>query len=63
MEGSVSTRSLYEGLDRRPFIPDYFFHKGGMINFTRFVASYYGPAKVRCNCGQSRGNPDPAGHG
>ena len=42
-------RSLYEGLDRRPFVPDYFFHKGGMINFTRFVASYYGPAQVRCN--------------
>ncbi|MCY3778364.1 MAG: SDR family oxidoreductase [Candidatus Aminicenantes bacterium] len=43
-------RSLYQGLDRSPFVPDYFFHKGGMINFTRFVASYYGPAKVRCNC-------------
>ncbi|MDE2926289.1 MAG: SDR family oxidoreductase [Acidobacteriota bacterium] len=43
-------RSLYQGLDRSPFVPDYFFHKGGMINFTRFVASYYGPAQVRCNC-------------
>ena len=42
--------SLYRGLDRQPFVPDYFFHKGGMINFTRFVASYYGPAEVRCNC-------------
>lgn len=28
---------------------DYFFHKGGMINFTRFIASRYGPAGVRCN--------------
>lgn len=30
--------------------PDYFFHKGGMINFTRYVASYYGKDNVRCNC-------------
>lgn len=30
--------------------PDYFFHKGGMINFTRFIASYYGSRNVRCNC-------------
>ncbi len=30
--------------------PDYFFHKGGMINFTRFIASYYGSKDVRCNC-------------
>jgi NAD(P)-dependent dehydrogenase (short-subunit alcohol dehydrogenase family) len=43
-------RSLYEGLDKPPFVPDYYFHKAGMINFTRFVASYYGPAGVRCNC-------------
>ncbi|NLC68908.1 MAG: SDR family oxidoreductase [Clostridiaceae bacterium] len=42
--------TLYEGLDFHAFVPDYFFHKGGMINFTRFVASYYGPRNVRCNC-------------
>jgi NAD(P)-dependent dehydrogenase (short-subunit alcohol dehydrogenase family) len=30
--------------------PDYFFHKGGMINFTKFVAAYYGKSNVRCNC-------------
>lgn len=42
--------SLYEGLDYSGFIPDYFFHKGGMINFTRFVASYYGKHNIRCNC-------------
>ena len=29
--------------------PDYFFHKGGMVNFTRYCASYYGPQNVRCN--------------
>jgi NAD(P)-dependent dehydrogenase (short-subunit alcohol dehydrogenase family) len=41
---------LYEGMDFHGFVPDYFFHKGGMVNFTRFVASYYGPRNVRCNC-------------
>lgn len=29
--------------------PDYFFHKGGMTNLTRFMASYYGPKNVRVN--------------
>lgn len=43
-------RTLYEGLDMTGFIPDYFFHKGGMVNFTRFVASYYGTKNIRCNC-------------
>jgi len=42
--------SLYEGLNMNGFVPDYFFVKGGMINFTRFVASYYGSRSVRCNC-------------
>jgi NAD(P)-dependent dehydrogenase (short-subunit alcohol dehydrogenase family) len=41
---------IYEGTDMHGWYPDYFFHKGGMINFTRFVASYYGPRGVRCNC-------------
>ena len=40
--------SLYEGLGwGSP--PDYFFHKGGMLNFTRYVASRLGPHGVRCN--------------
>jgi len=30
-------------------VPDYFFHKAGMVNLTRFLASYYGPRGVRCN--------------
>ncbi|TMV48786.1 SDR family oxidoreductase [Paenibacillus mesophilus] len=47
MVGPDST--LYEGLGTR-VNPDYFFHKSGMINFTRYVASQYGPAGVRCNC-------------
>jgi len=29
--------------------PDYFFHKGGMLNFTRFAASKLGPLGVRVN--------------
>ena len=40
----------YTGTNMDAWIPDYFFHKGGMINFTRFIASYYGDKGVRCNC-------------
>jgi NAD(P)-dependent dehydrogenase (short-subunit alcohol dehydrogenase family) len=29
--------------------PDYYFHKGGMINFTRYAASHYGAKNVRVN--------------
>lgn len=40
--------TLYEGLDwGSP--PDYFFHKGGMINFSRYAASKLGPRGVRVN--------------
>lgn len=42
--------SLYKGLGMRVPNPDYFFHKGGMLNFTRYTASYYGSRNVRCNC-------------
>lgn len=41
--------TMYEGLDMRTN-PDYYFNKGGMMNFTRYVASQYGSAGVRCNC-------------
>lgn len=41
---------------------DYFFHKAGMTNLTRFMASYYGPKNVRCNILEPGGffnNQDP----
>ncbi len=41
---------LYEGTPLSGWYPDYFFHKAGMINFTGFVASYYGLKNIRCNC-------------
>lgn len=40
--------TLYEGLGwGSP--PDYFFHKGGMVNLTRYAASRLGPRGVRVN--------------
>ena len=42
--------AVYKGTAMHGWYPDYFFHKGGMINFTRFSASYYGAHNVRCNC-------------
>lgn len=41
---------IYRGTEMSGWYPDYFFHKGGIINFTRFIASYYGLKNVRCNC-------------
>lgn len=41
---------IYEGTEMEGWYPDYFFHKGGMINFTRYTAAYYGRWGVRCNC-------------
>ncbi len=50
---------LYEGTTMGA-PPDYFFHKGGMINLTRQLASYYGPKGVRVNVVSPGGiyNPD-----
>ena len=42
--------TIYEGTEISGWYPDYFFHKGGMINLTRFIASYYGRRGIRCNC-------------
>lgn len=41
---------LYEGTAMGDLPPDYFFHKGGMLNLTRFYAALYGPKSVRVNC-------------
>ncbi|MDA0991609.1 MAG: SDR family oxidoreductase [Verrucomicrobia bacterium] len=50
IQGMVGpTYSLYGGL-KMDALPDYFFHKGGMINLTRFFAAYYGLRGVRVNC-------------
>ncbi len=53
---------LYEGTDmKQP--PDYTFVKGGMINFTRYLANYFGRQGVRANCicpgGYGSGQPAP----
>ncbi len=42
--------TIYRGTSMSGWYPDYFFHKGAIINFTRFIASYYGAKSVRCNC-------------
>ncbi|MEX0612101.1 MAG: SDR family oxidoreductase [Pirellulales bacterium] len=49
IQGSVGPDfSLYKGLDwETP--PDYFFHKGGLLNFSRFAAAKLGPRNVRVN--------------
>ncbi len=41
--------TLYTGTDmKQP--PDYTFVKAGMINYTRYLANYYGKQGVRANC-------------
>jgi NAD(P)-dependent dehydrogenase (short-subunit alcohol dehydrogenase family) len=40
--------------------PDYFFHKGGMINLTRYLASHYGPSGVRVNAVAPGGIANPS---
>jgi len=49
MQGMIGPNFwLYEGTSMTA-APDYFFHKGGMINFTRYLAAHYGPRGVRAN--------------
>jgi len=49
MQGVIGMNPwLYEGTTMTA-PPDYFFHKGGMVNLTRYLASHYGPHRVRVN--------------
>ncbi|NUN96003.1 MAG: SDR family oxidoreductase [Candidatus Omnitrophica bacterium] len=54
-------RALYEGLDWG-IPPDYFFHKGGLLQLTRYAAAILGPRGVRVNAISPGGffnNQDP----
>ena len=60
--------TLYEGTEmyssgEKSPPPDYFFHKGGLVNLTRYLASVYGSDDVRVNClspgGISSSEQDP----
>ncbi len=60
IQGMVGANpSLYEGTSLGT-VPDYFFHKGGMINLTRHYASLYGARKVRVNVVSPGGIYNPA---
>lgn len=49
--GLVGVEPLnYRGTEMSGWYPDYFFHKGGMVNLTRFFASYFGSRGIRVNC-------------
>ena len=51
MQGMIGpSYELYEGTAMGDLPPDYFFHKGGMINLTRFYAAHFGRQNVRVNC-------------
>jgi NAD(P)-dependent dehydrogenase (short-subunit alcohol dehydrogenase family) len=60
MMGLVGVEPLnYRGTDINGWYPDYAFHKGGMVNLTRFHASYYGTRGIRCNCVHPGGLQSP----
>ena len=42
--------SNYEGTDMGDMPPDYFFHRGGIINLTRFLARMLADKNIRVNC-------------
>ncbi|MBN1444883.1 MAG: SDR family oxidoreductase [Candidatus Omnitrophica bacterium] len=54
--------SLYEETEMSAGAPDYFFHRAGIINLTRYYAAVLGPYNVRVNCISPGGlfnNQDP----
>ncbi len=42
--------SNYEGTDMGDLPPDYFFHRGGIINLTRYLARTLADKNIRVNC-------------
>jgi NAD(P)-dependent dehydrogenase (short-subunit alcohol dehydrogenase family) len=42
--------SNYEGTDMGDIAPDYFFHRAGMINYTRYLARFLAKKNIRANC-------------
>ncbi len=42
--------SNYEGTDMGDMPPDYFFHRGGLINLTHYMARMLAEKKIRVNC-------------
>jgi len=38
------------GMNANGCASDYFFHKGGITNYTRFLATHYGRSQLRANC-------------
>ncbi len=51
IQGAVgASLELYEGTDMGVPPPDYFFHKGGMMNLTRYHAAVHGSKGIRVNC-------------
>ena len=44
--------NLYEGtaMNKNGALGDYFFHKGGITNYTKFLAGHYGRYGIRANC-------------
>ena len=41
--------AIYEGIAPNSGLPDYFIHKGGMLQLTRYFAAAFGKEKVRVN--------------
>lgn len=49
--------SLYEGteMNKNGVLADYFFHKGGITNYTKLLAGHYGRYGIRSNCIEAGG--------